>query len=121
MRTAVTALLASVLAGFAASSVVHADDATAVKAGDAVFQKWCAPCHGRGADKPGTVALQALYHGAKPAALEDRTDMLPEFVRTFVRHGVSIMPPFRKTEVSDADLAALAAYLTRTQRQRPPC
>jgi mono/diheme cytochrome c family protein len=33
-----------------------------------------------------------------------------------VRHGVSVMPPFRKTEVSDADLAALSAYLTRTQR-----
>jgi hypothetical protein len=33
-----------------------------------------------------------------------------------VRHGVSIMPPFRKTEVSDTDLAALTAYLARTQR-----
>ena len=28
-----------------------------------VFQKWCAPCHGRGKDKPGTVALTALYKG----------------------------------------------------------
>jgi mono/diheme cytochrome c family protein len=28
-----------------------------------------------------------------------------------VRKGVSVMPPFRKTEISDADLAALAAYL----------
>jgi len=30
-----------------------------------------------------------------------------------VRRGVSIMPFFRKTEVSDADLAAITAYLTR--------
>jgi mono/diheme cytochrome c family protein len=30
---------------------------------------------------------------------------------SFVRSGVSVMPPFRKTEISDADLAALAAYL----------
>ena len=116
MRTPAIALSACVLFGLAATSVVRADDATAVKAGDAVFQKWCAPCHGRGADKPGTTALQALYKGTKPAELEDRTDMTPEFVKMYVRHGVSIMPPFRKTEVSDADLAALTAYLTRTQR-----
>jgi mono/diheme cytochrome c family protein len=116
MKATAIPLLAAVLAGFAVSSVVQAEDATAVQAGDAVFQKWCAPCHGRGPDKPGTTALQALYKGAKPAELEDRTDMTAEFVKTFVRHGVSVMPPFRKTEVSDADLAALSAYLTRTQR-----
>ncbi len=116
MTTPAIALLAFAFVGFAAGNAARADDAAAVKAGDAVFQKWCAPCHGRGADKPGTTALQALYKGAKPAELEERTDMTPEFVKTFVRHGVSIMPPFRKTEVSDADLAALTAYLTRTQR-----
>jgi mono/diheme cytochrome c family protein len=27
------------------------------------------------------------------------------------RSGVSVMPPFRKTEIRDADLAAVAAYL----------
>lgn len=116
MRTFAIAMFACALAGFAGSGVVRADDAAAVTAGDAVFQKWCAPCHGRGPDKPGTTALQALYKGAKPAELEDRTDMTPEYIKTYVRHGVSIMPPFRKTEVSDADLAVLTAYLTRTQR-----
>jgi (+)-pinoresinol hydroxylase len=95
---------------------VRAEDAATIGHGDAVFQKWCAPCHGRGADRPGTVALQALYHGSKPAALEDRIDLSPEFIKQFVRHGVSVMAPFRKTEVSDADLAALTAYLTRTKR-----
>jgi hypothetical protein len=34
-------------------------------------------------------------------------------VALFVRRGVATMPFYRKTEVSDADLAALAAYLTR--------
>ena len=95
---------------------VRAEDAATIGQGDAVFQKWCAPCHGSGADRPGTVALQALYHGSKPAALEDRTDLSSEIIKTFVRHGVSIMAPFRKTEVSDADLAAVTAYLTRTKR-----
>lgn len=79
--------------------------------GNEVFQNWCAPCHAPGARHPGTQALDALYKGAKPAALEQRTDLLPELTRAFVRTGVSVMPPFRKTEISDADLEALAAYL----------
>lgn len=82
-----------------------------VERGRAVFEHWCAPCHAPGARYPGTQALEALYKGAKPAALEQRTDLVPELTRAIVRTGVSVMPPFRKTEISDADLAALAAYL----------
>ena len=82
-----------------------------VARGNEVFQNWCAPCHAPGARHPGTQALEALYKGAKPAALEQRTDLLPELTRAFVRTGVSVMPPFRKTEISDSDLEALAAYL----------
>ena len=79
--------------------------------GKAVFDKWCAPCHGDGPGKPGTNALQALYKGAKPALLEKRTDLPPELTKQFVRTGVSVMPFFRKTEISDAELDALAKYL----------
>jgi mono/diheme cytochrome c family protein len=45
--------------------------------------------------------------------LEERTDLTPDTVRHFVRNGVSVMPFFRKTEISDAELEALAAYLAR--------
>jgi hypothetical protein len=38
---------------------------------------------------------------------------VPEFVKVIVRQGVSFMPQFRKTEISDAELEALAAYLAR--------
>jgi mono/diheme cytochrome c family protein len=79
--------------------------------GKQVFDQWCAPCHGDGPGKPGTAALDALYKGQKPALLEDRTDLVPELTKQFVRTGVSVMPFFRKTEISDADLEALAAYL----------
>jgi mono/diheme cytochrome c family protein len=85
--------------------------APAVERGAVVFESWCAPCHAPGPRHPGTQALEALYKGAKPAALEQRTDLVPELTRSFVRSGVSVMPPFRKTEISDADLEALAAYL----------
>jgi mono/diheme cytochrome c family protein len=30
-----------------------------------------------------------------------------------VRNGITVMPPFRKTEVTDAQLDAIVAYLTR--------
>ncbi len=82
-----------------------------IERGRAVFKQWCADCHSPGPRQPGTQALDALYKGKKPGALEQRTDLVPKLTETFVRKGVSVMPPFRKTEISDADLAALAAYL----------
>ncbi|HEV7716196.1 MAG TPA: cytochrome c [Steroidobacteraceae bacterium] len=106
------AAVAFVFALAGSASALAADDAK-MKAGDAVFQKWCAPCHAAGPNHPGTQALAALYKGSKPAALEERKDLAPEITKRFVRTGVSIMPFFRKTEISDADLDALAAYLAR--------
>ena len=101
--------------------VLAAGPAIAAEQGDyqqgkTVFQDWCAPCHSPGPKHPGTQALDALYKGEKPAALEQRTDLTPEIVSTFVRNGVSIMAPFRKTEIGDADLAALGAYLSRNSK-----
>ena len=79
--------------------------------GKAVFTEWCAGCHAPGPRRPGTQALDALYKGQKPGALEERTDLVPKLTETFVRKGVSVMAPFRKTEISDTQLADLAAYL----------
>jgi (+)-pinoresinol hydroxylase len=77
--------------------------------GREVYQKWCTPCHGTGLGKPGTSAAAA--HGLKPAVLEQRTDLTPQMIETAVRKGVYFMPRFRKTEISNADLAAIIAYL----------
>ena len=96
-------------------SAAMAADPPSAERGHEVFQKWCAPCHASGPGHPGTTALEALYKGAKPAALEERTDLTPDVVKYFVRTGVSVMPFFRKTEISDQDLEALAAYLARTE------
>ncbi len=48
--------------------------------------------------------------------LEQRTDLTPEVIKYFVRNGVTVMTRFRKTELDDADLDAVAAYLTRNNR-----
>lgn len=98
----------SAIAGGGASSDTPAGQ------GKHVFDKWCAPCHAPAPSRTsGTASLAVKYGGSLPAALEEREDMTPEFVRHFVRTGVLIMPPFRKTEISDAELDALGAYLTR--------
>jgi mono/diheme cytochrome c family protein len=88
-----------------------------VERGRAVYSYWCAPCHAAGPGHPGTQALQAKYNGDIPAVLVEREDLSPEIVATFVRQGVSVMAPFRKTEVSDADLAALSAYLVQAHTE----
>lgn len=80
--------------------------------GEAVFDHWCAPCHDPGPGHPGTQGLQIKYRGTEiPAPLEERTDLTPPVVASFVRQGVLSMAPFRKTEITDAELDALAAYL----------
>jgi mono/diheme cytochrome c family protein len=94
--------------------------------GKQVFDKWCAPCHGTevvssellgmGAlPLPGTSALGVKYKGDLPAVLEQRTDLQPIYIQTVVRNGLYGMPISRKTEVSDNDLDAIIAYLTRSR------
>jgi len=81
------------------------------------YQNYCSMCHGEGVGKPGTLALQAKYKGALPALLDKRTDLTPQLIKMYVRNGISIMPIFRKTEISDADLDAIVAYLTRNNKK----
>lgn len=89
--------------------------AQSANSGKQVFDQWCAACHAAGPRFPGTASLAVKYGKDVPAALEQRTDLSPEIVSYFVRHGVLVMPPFRKTEISDADLKALGEYLSRAR------
>jgi len=99
-----------------------------------VYSKWCTGCHAADYQPPtrdpeatplglpsrvalGTHTLRQRYQGAVPAELDKRTDLTPESIKTFVRRGVNAMPAFRKTEISDADLKALSAYLTRPRSE----
>jgi mono/diheme cytochrome c family protein len=112
MKPIASAALAVLVAVILAATVrSHAADPSKAARGRDVFNYWCATCHGDGPEYPGTTALAAKYKGSKPALLEKRTDLTPEITEYYVRHGASVMPPFRKTEITDADLRALAAYL----------
>ncbi len=100
--------------GFCAAA--SAADAPTLAHGAQVFEKWCLPCHGHGDQFPGTMALGVKYQNKLPGALQDRTDLASDLVKAAVRTGVTVMPFFRKTEISDADLDALAAYLAEPKK-----
>ena len=97
-----------------------AQDQAAVERGRATFDYMCAPCHGAGigddgrAMLPGTDALRLKYRGALPALLTERSDLTYETLRFFVRQGVFSMPPFRPTEITDAEIADIAAYIAES-------
>ncbi len=109
----------SSLAGLALAGIMLVGAAVAKEPSDpyadgrAVYTKWCAPCHDPGIIHPGTNALTVKYQGVKPGVLLEWKDLRPETVKYLVRHGISVMPQFRKTEISDADLDALAKFLSR--------
>jgi mono/diheme cytochrome c family protein len=110
---------------FAATSAVQAGDTSAVQRGNAKFQRSCAPCHGAGpgndgrAALPGTDALRLKYKGALPPLLEARTDLTADILKVYVRRGSWSMPPFRKTELTEAELEDIAAYLATSPRAAP--
>ena len=78
--------------------------------GKHLFHSTCIYCHGERVW--GTFALAARL-GPGRALLEKRSDLAAGYVRTVVRAGVGGMPAYRRTELSDADLEAIASYLTR--------
>ena len=119
-RTVLRCLLAGAMLG--ALTSVHAQT-TAVELGKAKFEHTCAPCHAAGpgddgrAMLPGTDALRIKYKGELPALIEQRTDLNADAIKTFVRRGTWSMPPFRKTEVTDEDLADIAAYIADSAKR----
>ncbi|MGO1462873.1 MAG: c-type cytochrome [Oleiphilaceae bacterium] len=103
------------MARLASASASNRASRRAISAGIEIFEKWCSSCHDRGDDYPGTIALGARYKGEVPAALEDRTDLTASTIEYFVRNGISVMPFFRKTEISDRELQKLSTYLTEKE------
>ena len=99
--------------GVAAAPAVAQDHSEEHAAGRAVYTKWCAPCHDPGITHPGTHALTVKNQGVKSGVLLEWKDLPAATVKNLVRHGISVMPQFRKTEISDAELDALAKYLAR--------
>ncbi len=109
-------LAAGLLAICATTGVARADSlAPRYVPGRSVYEKWCAACHDPGVIHPGTHALMTKYPTGSRASgdITEWTDLPATYVTFMVRHGISVMPQFRKTEISNNELVALAAYLSR--------
>lgn len=109
---------------FMASQVfAEGSQSNLVEHGKKVFQENCASCHsyGYGTDgnrhKPAVEALQIKYQGAISPFIEERPELIAEVLEVFIRNGIKAMPPIRKTEVSDTDIEAIAAYIKHTANQ----
>jgi mono/diheme cytochrome c family protein len=117
MRTPTLSATSLLVVLAVATSAVRAEESAAIQRGMIKFQHTCAPCHGAGpgndgrAALPGTAALQLKYKGALPALLEARTDLSFDVLKGYLRHGSWSMPPFRKTELTDAEIQDIASYL----------
>jgi mono/diheme cytochrome c family protein len=85
--------------------------------GKRVYELWCADCHAPTGERYGLPAgfnvLQRRYSGSLPADLSQRTDLTAATIKTRVRNGLNVMPRTRKTEISDAELDDIVAYLRR--------
>jgi mono/diheme cytochrome c family protein len=101
---------ALVLLGLSLSPLQAAAAAAAAgPEGQALFREKCGVCHLAGG---GGTWMLGRRHGPDKALLEQRTDLLPLYVRYVARHGINSMPRFTRVELSDAQLEAIAAYLT---------
>lgn len=78
--------------------------------GRKLFNGSCIWCHGP--NVWGTFTLSRRL-GADHALLAQRTDLVGAYVKSVVRTGLGSMPAFRRTELTDADVEAIADYLTR--------
>src|SRR3569833_4561529 len=78
--------------------------------GQRLYNHLCVYCHGPGFW--GTNRLSKRMD-KEHAVLENRAALAAGAIQTIVRTGTGSVPPLRKSELSDADVSAIAAYLTR--------
>jgi mono/diheme cytochrome c family protein len=81
--------------------------------GKGLFHEKCAMCHGPNGMGTGLLARRM---DPKVAELEMRDDLTAEYVMQAARTGIGNMPMIARGEVSDRQMAAIAAYLSRGKK-----
>jgi len=110
------ALLASGAAAYAFQPQAPASPARATQGanldnpgGAVLYDRYCAGCHNPGPGHPGTMLLEQL--GREHPPLMGRDDLEPDYIRAVVRNGLIEMPPFRPTELTEAELDQVIAHI----------
>ena len=83
--------------------------------GARLFSRECGICHGE--TGYGTMMLERRL-GKNRSLLRERTDLIPAYVKTVVRHGLASMPPLSRVELSDMELDTIIGYLTHPETRR---
>ncbi len=81
------------------------------------YSLMCAGCHDPGPGHPATMLLQQA--GRPVPALIGRKDLELEYLRAVVRQGLIEMPPFRPTELSEAEIDEIYAHIMRGKPSKP--
>ncbi len=79
--------------------------------GRQIYANWCVHCHREGGSA--SRVLEERYRGKVPAVIEERTDLAATRIVRLLRTQTPGMTAFRPTDLTDSDLEAVAAYLTR--------
>ena len=78
--------------------------------GERLFTEKCGMCHRKGGMGTGLLSRRM---DAKVAMLESRNDLTGDTIEAAIRTGIGNMPRISRAEVSDAQLRAISAYLTK--------
>jgi mono/diheme cytochrome c family protein len=113
VKTALGVSALTLIFGVGVASAADGTLSTQEEQGKRLYDHTCIHCHGAGFW--GTNRLSKRID-KEHALLVNRTDLSAGAIQAIVRNGIGSMPPLRKTELSDADVAAIAAYLTRKDR-----
>jgi len=109
------AIISLVVAGGSATAAEPAALTADQLQGKRLFEATCLYCHNpRGW---GTEKLRTRLPEER-AVLTDRTDLNAAYIRTIVRNGLVNMPAYTPTDLSEAQIKAIAAYLTRINSTR---
>lgn len=85
--------------------------------GEALFSNRCGSCHLAGGMGTNLLTKQRMMAGEPPenGLLANRKDLSADYVKSVVRMGKVAMPRLSRTEVTDAELDAIAVYLSKAK------
>lgn len=84
---------------------------------EALFSNRCGACHLAGGMGTNLLTKQRMIAAEPPenGLLANRNDLTADYVKSVVRLGKVAMPRLSRTEVTDAELDAIAAYLAKAK------
>jgi mono/diheme cytochrome c family protein len=102
-------LIATILLTSVAGAAEVVPVAPQATSGQHLFEATCQYCHGAN----GFATRDLARRGVVQPRIDQRQDLDPKLIRFVVRHGVGNMPALTPTDLSDRQIDAVIAYLTR--------